>query len=294
MEDLTSVIVRAQRRGENAYDILVRRFQNMAIAYAFAALGNIDEAEDAAQEAFVEAFLCLPRLREPLAFSSWLRCILWKRCDRILRHRQIEQVPLESVAETASGNDDASFLAEKQEMARQVRAAIASLPKSEKEAVLLFYMGCYSQQQIADFLEVPLSTVKKRLYTARQKLRQRMIETMPEELSSYLPKPNPLFGERVKNFTHQFSRMIDDGQSVVYSLFVLADKQNTDLSKALTQIREDVQEGATLSEAMSKYPLLFEPSTSQASGKASKTATCNRCSDNWERPESRKKQPPND
>src|SRR5438874_1199922 len=68
-----------------AFGELVRRFQDVAYAAAFAALGDAGEAEDAVQEAFLVAWQELDRLQEPAAFPGWLRRIVRTRCTRRLR-----------------------------------------------------------------------------------------------------------------------------------------------------------------------------------------------------------------
>ena len=85
MEALKSLVLRAQNGDLNAYASLVRRFQDMAIGYAQNHLGDRFLAEDAAQEAFIQVYFDLPRLRNPAAFSGWLRKIVFKHCDRITR-----------------------------------------------------------------------------------------------------------------------------------------------------------------------------------------------------------------
>jgi DNA-directed RNA polymerase specialized sigma24 family protein len=65
----------------------------MAVAYAYSLLGDFQLAEDAAQEAFIQAYRDLKTLREPLAFSSWLRRIVFNYCDRITRKKRVETVP---------------------------------------------------------------------------------------------------------------------------------------------------------------------------------------------------------
>ena len=68
MEEWITLIQRAQAGDAEAYGILVGRFQEMAYGYAYAILGDYQMAEDAAQEAFVEAYRNLVNLRQPLAF----------------------------------------------------------------------------------------------------------------------------------------------------------------------------------------------------------------------------------
>ena len=74
MEDLTSLIERVRAGKREAYGDLVRRFQDMAVGYSYALLGDQHLAEDAAQEAFVFAYLELEKLQEPAAFLGWFRC----------------------------------------------------------------------------------------------------------------------------------------------------------------------------------------------------------------------------
>jgi RNA polymerase sigma factor (sigma-70 family) len=96
---LRTLVAGAQHGDDAAFDQLVRRFQDSAVAYAFSVLGDFQQAEDAVQEAFIEAFHCLAILREPFAFPGWLRRIVFKQCNRITRKKQGEPVSLEAVQE---------------------------------------------------------------------------------------------------------------------------------------------------------------------------------------------------
>ena len=72
--DALEVIVARAREGEaEAFSTLVRRFQDMAVGYGYSILHDFQLAEDAAQEAFFEAYRTLPKLREPAAFAGWFR-----------------------------------------------------------------------------------------------------------------------------------------------------------------------------------------------------------------------------
>ncbi len=76
-------VVRAQGGDTAAFDALVRRFRDMAVGYAYSILRDFHAAEDAAQEAFIQAYYDLETLREPGAFPAWFRRVVFKHCDRI-------------------------------------------------------------------------------------------------------------------------------------------------------------------------------------------------------------------
>ena len=185
MEELTSLVVRAQGGDLDAYGAIVRRFQDMAYGYGYSMLGDFHLAEDAAQEAFIQAYRDLPTLREPAAFPGWFRRIVFKHCDRLTRGKHISTVPLDAVVEMASREPGPDQLAEEQEMKDKVLEAIQSLPENEGMVTMLFYINGYSQNEIAEFLEVPVSTVKNRLHTSRKRLKERIIAMVDETLKSY-------------------------------------------------------------------------------------------------------------
>lgn len=89
METLQCLVRRTRDGDADAYAEIVRRFQDMAVGYAYALLSDFQLAEDAAQEAFLEAYRQLYTWREPAAFPGWFRRIVFKQCDRITRRRSI-------------------------------------------------------------------------------------------------------------------------------------------------------------------------------------------------------------
>ena len=102
MEELRSLVERAQARDVDAYGEIVRRFQDMAYGYAYSILGDFHLAQDAAQEAFIQAYRDLAMLQNPDAFPGWFRRIVFKHSDRIRRRRPVHMVSLEAAAQAAS------------------------------------------------------------------------------------------------------------------------------------------------------------------------------------------------
>ena len=198
MEELASLVVGAQSSDRDAYGKIVRRFQDMACGYAFSILGDFHLAEDAAQEAFIEGYRDLANLRKPAAFPGWFRRIVFKRCDRIRRGKEVSTVPLKAAGEVSSDTSGPAQAAQKREMKDRVLDVIRSLPETERTATTLFYINGYSQEEVADFLEVPVTTVDNRLRASRKRLKQRMMHMVEETLKSSAPD-------------ERFSRTVIDG-----------------------------------------------------------------------------------
>lgn len=187
MEALDSLVRAAQQGDEGGFNCIVERFQDMAWASAYAMVGDRQLAEDAAQEAFLEAYLTLPKLREPAAFASWFRSIIFKQADRLTRGKRLASSPLEAAADLPGAEQDLADLAEMHEVSGQVREAIAALSERERLVVSLFYGTGYTLKEIAAFLDVPVTTVKKRLYDARQHLKDEFIDPLRDVLQAQRP-----------------------------------------------------------------------------------------------------------
>jgi RNA polymerase sigma factor (sigma-70 family) len=198
VDELEGLVVAARTGALKAYGQIVLRFQDMAYAAALARLGDHHLAQDAAQEAFVEAFIHLPKLQEPAAFPGWFRQILFRQCARLIRGGSLALVPLEAAAELPSPEPGPERTAEEREMRRQVLDAVRSLPDNERIVTALFYIREYSYKQVSDFLGVPLTTVKKRLYSARKRLRERMVRMVQDGLRERRPSKDASFANLVQ------------------------------------------------------------------------------------------------
>jgi RNA polymerase sigma factor (sigma-70 family) len=187
-----------------AYDQIVGRFQDRVVAYGYALLKDRHLAEDAAQEAFLEAFRCLHGLRDNAAFAAWLRRIVFKQCNRITRRKEHPTLSLETATDRPDSIGTPQDVVERRESTRQVREAIASLPEHERVVLLLYYMGDHSQTKIAEFLEVPVSTVKTRLFTARRRLKEKMLPMIQENLEETRPSKDVEFVTAVKDMMRRY------------------------------------------------------------------------------------------
>ncbi len=160
-----------QRRED--FGDLASRFDAAAFRWAYSILGDANLAQDAVQEAYIIAFLHMDQLREPQAFAAWFRQIVFTACTRLIRRRDIVTRLREQAVEENS--PDPSEVVEEHEDKDTVHQAVRTLPEHERVVADMFYFSDYSQEEIARVLAVPVTTVKKRLQHARERLR-RMLE----------------------------------------------------------------------------------------------------------------------
>jgi RNA polymerase sigma factor (sigma-70 family) len=202
VKDIQEPISRACDAGNSlsvrheAFAELVIRFQDMAFACAYAVLGEAYLAEDVAQDAFVVAWQKLDQLREPDAFPGWFKRIVLSQCNRLTRGKRLQIMPLDVGLKSPTNDPGPDVIAERHELLNKVLRAIKALPDKERLVTTLFYVNGYTQTDIGQFLEVPVSTVNKRLYTARQRLKG-SVEVFKDNLHNQRPSRDRTFSDRV-------------------------------------------------------------------------------------------------
>jgi RNA polymerase sigma-70 factor (ECF subfamily) len=205
-DELRLVVARAQAGDKQAFDKIVESFQDMAVGFAYSLLSNFEQAEDAAQEAFLRAYLDLAQLAEHDRFGGWFRAILFHQCGRMTRRRYIPSVPLSTASHLASDTPSPWEHLDATEREMEAAKIVDSLPDRERPIVVLFYMDSYSQQEIAQFLDVPVNTVKKRLQSARKRLHERMLAMVQDTIKEQQPSRDREFAERVRRMIEAVER----------------------------------------------------------------------------------------
>lgn len=181
-----------------AFCELVRMFQDMAYACGYAVLGDFCLAEDAAQEAFISAWQKLSQLRQPEAFPGWFRRIVLTECNRLTRGQRLRTMSLDEGMNLHAPHPDPQSAIEKDELTKAAFAAIKKLSLNERMVVMLFYVNEHSHSDISAFLNVPLTTVAKRLYSARGRLRLMMMDAFKNDLTTHRPSRDRSFAEKVR------------------------------------------------------------------------------------------------
>jgi len=175
------IVERALSGDAEAFGEIVRRWERRIFALAYGMLGREEDARDATQETFLAAFRNLRGFRGEAKVSSWLHRIAVNQC--ITRQRRAK-VRSESALEDEEEKNAGSFAAplrlspvritESTQITRAVRRAVNSLPLELRQIVVMKEFEELTFKEISDILDVPLSTVKSRLYTALKQLQMRL------------------------------------------------------------------------------------------------------------------------
>lgn len=152
-----------------AFEVLIRRHTPLLRAYARRTLGSTDELDDVVQETFITAWNRLDGLEDRTHVKAWLMRILSRKClDRIRARRVHDDVTALEVA--APADDAPERVAEARDREHAVEVALAQLPEAQRRCWLMKEVLEYRYEEIAEELDVPLSTVRGLLSRARKNM----------------------------------------------------------------------------------------------------------------------------
>jgi len=171
-------LVRMARAGDQcAFGELVLKYQSMVFATAFRRLRNRNTAAEVTQDVFIQMLRKLPQLREDSLLEAWLRKIAVRlsinRAVRQPRARLGEDVVLDSA--TARGAAPLERILARED-AEQLREGLERLRTLDRETLIAFYVEGRSLQEMSDQFASPIGTIKRRLHTARIRLRETLSE----------------------------------------------------------------------------------------------------------------------
>lgn len=197
------LIQRVLDRDENAFTLLVKRYQKWVHTLVWRKIGDFHIAEEITQDVFLKAYKKLPTLKPPYNFPGWLyviatrRCIAWKRKKR-LHTTSLDAMPAAQIEELSYAEHDGRR-AEATDLECQraaVKRLLEKLPESERTVVTMHYLAEMPCEKISEFLGVSPNTIKSRLYRARKRLEGQ--EALLHEASGVFQVPPTLTANIVR------------------------------------------------------------------------------------------------
>ncbi len=178
-ERISRLVLQAQSGSREAFGALAKQFETTVFATVMSRLRHRAEAREVTQDVFVQAMRKLPQLREPARFGGWLRQI----AVRMSINRAVRR-PHESFCSPESFNslkpeprtplDDLL----RSERSRQVWGGLEKLRDLDRRTLIAFYVEGRSLKQMSDDFDSPIGTIKRRLHTARNRLRKELTDTI--------------------------------------------------------------------------------------------------------------------
>jgi RNA polymerase sigma-70 factor (ECF subfamily) len=169
---LAELVGRAQAGDRDAFGALVEQFQGTVYAVCLGRLSNPSEALELTQEVFLHVLRRIGQLREPERFAGWLRQVAVRmainRATRRVAPSSVESEILEGACEH---RDDPLQALIARERAKRLWEALGRLKPLDRETLVAFYIQGQSLLEMAEGLETPIGTIKRRLHTARKRLK---------------------------------------------------------------------------------------------------------------------------
>lgn len=172
----------------NAFSVLVEKYKDMVFTLSMKMLKDRDEAEEAAQDAFVKVFKSLSQFKSESKFSTWIYKVTFNTClDRLKRNKRLKAV----ISLDESGEQEATSLInvldsiEKKERKEMIQDCLQLLPGEESFLLTLYYFEEQSLEEIAKIIGINPNNVKIRLYRSRKKLTAIMKERLEPEILQY-------------------------------------------------------------------------------------------------------------
>ena len=227
------LIQRVLEGDENAFAILVRKYQKPVHALVWRKIGDFHIAEEITQDAFLKAYKELVTLKKPHRFARWLSVIATRGCIAWLRKKRLSTQPLEdtSHAQLEKATYSGYVIQENEQMTAEaqrevVEKLLAKLRDKERTVITLHYFGEMTHEEISEFLGTSVGTIKSRLRRAQQRLK-REEPMVREALSGFQIAPN--FTEKVMREVSHITPTASTGGSqpfppwaIAASIFVVA------------------------------------------------------------------------
>jgi len=164
------LVVECKKGSKKACYELYKLYSKAMLNIAFRIVGNIAEAEDVLQEAFLDAFNKVKDFRQDTTFGLWLKQIVVNRSINLLRKRKLDIIELEGEALENIADEDADDDEEVQYKAALVKDAIKELPEGYRLVISLYLLEGYDHEEIGQILNISENTSRTQFLRAKRKL----------------------------------------------------------------------------------------------------------------------------
>lgn len=177
LEPTDQYLIDAALKDPDAFGELVKRYQDRVYSFALRMTGNPDDALDLAQETMIRAYKALRSFNRDAPFAPWIYKIVANLSINFLKRQRTQRLVLAQVKiEEETRVQSVESLVEQRDTQRIVHAAIMSLPGQYRAAILLRHIYQLSYEEIASVLEIPVGTVKTRIFRGRRILLSKLEE----------------------------------------------------------------------------------------------------------------------
>ncbi len=176
----TAIIEKVLDGDSQAFEMLILKYQSKLFATSMNVVKNRELAEDIVQEAFMKGFMKLDSLKNREQFYPWLKRIALNiALNHFEKEKRVMDVETEddetSFFENIGSGESPEELTLKEELHRYVRSYVDSLPDKLRVVIVLREVEDMSYEEIAEMMNIPLGTVRSRLFNARQIIKDRLI-----------------------------------------------------------------------------------------------------------------------
>ena len=177
---LISLVRRAQSGDRSAFGELAASYESAVFAIVLRRLRNRSEAAEVTQDVFLRALRKLGQLREPERFAGWLKRIAVRMSiNRAVRRPHETMIAPESFDAVRVSSDMPLERIVRTERAGQVRAGLKTLRPMDRDTLVAFYFEGQSLKEMSDRFSSPVGTIKRRLHTARNRLKDVLSDLQP-------------------------------------------------------------------------------------------------------------------
>ena len=173
---------------KSAFKELINRHKDYAFTVAYRILNNREDAEEVAQDAFMQVLGALQSFNSESKFTTWFYRIVFNAALMQKRKNKIESIDIETSSEAflVSHSSDSTENLRRNERKQTIQKALQNLSADDSAMITLFYLKELSLEEIAEITEISAETIKVKIHRARKRLAEEMKKMMNEEVKSLL------------------------------------------------------------------------------------------------------------